>query len=133
MPRNGEAARRRGTISVRGPEEMVRRCRARIISEAAAARVSESVDVDPAQRESLSGGDAVKRISRLTNAHIVLNETSVKIIGVGGDVRDAKINIEEHLTGVRYFPLSHCSCFDSQFILIHRHPAFRSFRFTAAT
>ncbi|KAL7549087.1 hypothetical protein ACHAWF_012360 [Thalassiosira exigua] len=90
------------TISIRGPEDMVKRCRTRVITTIATTRVSESIGISQQQHEELSKSDIIKRVSRFTNAQIVLSETSVKIRGVTDDVRDAKANILEHLTGTYY-------------------------------
>lgn len=88
------------TISIRGPEDMVEQCRIRLITTIATTRIVETVDINASQHEKLSKSDVLKQISRIMNTQISLNETSVRVRGVSDDVKYAKANIEEHLTGV---------------------------------
>jgi len=88
------------TISIRGPEDLVEKCRIRLITTIATARVVENIDIDLSQHEKLSKSNIIKKISRLTNTQMTLNETSIRVRGMNDDVRYAKANIEENLTGV---------------------------------
>merc|ERR1712013_843151 len=87
-------------ISIRGPEDLVKQCRIRLITTIATTRIVETIDVSASQHEKLSKSDVLKQISRITNTQISLNETSVRVRGVSDDVNYAKANVEEHLSGV---------------------------------
>lgn len=87
-------------ISVRGPEDLVKQCRTRLIVTIATVKVDDTIVISPEQHDELSKYDALKRMSRFTNAQLSLNETSIKLRGTSADVRDAKANISEHLTGI---------------------------------
>jgi hypothetical protein len=88
------------TVSLRGPEDVVKKCRIQIVTEISTSRVSDSLDLTPMQHMDLSNDiDIIKKIAGGTNTSIALNEGSVKIRGVSRDVRDAKALLREHFTG----------------------------------
>lgn len=88
------------TVSLRGPEDNVKKCRIKLVTEIATYRVSDTMDLTPGQHSDLSINlDIIKRIAGSTNTSIAMNEGSVKIRGVSRDIRDAKALLREHVTG----------------------------------
>ena len=94
IPREGHV------VSIRGPEENVKKCRSKLLTDIATTRVTDSIDgISDEKFNELSNSDFIRRTSRFTNASITLSENSVRIRGISDDVRDAKASINEHLTG----------------------------------
>ena len=94
IPREGHV------VSIRGPEENVKNCRSKMLTDIATTRVTDSIDgLSDEKFNELSNSDFMRRTSRFTNASIILSENSIRIRGISGDVRDAKASINEHLTG----------------------------------
>ena len=95
------------TVSLRGPEDSVKKCHVRLVTEIATYRVVDSMNLTPLRYSDLSNHmNTVKKVATDTNTSIVLNEGYVKIRGVSRDVRDAKSLLNEYFTG------SHCGYFD---------------------
>mmetsp|Transcript_12522 Transcript_12522/g.28636 ORF Transcript_12522/g.28636 Transcript_12522/m.28636 type:complete len:1302 (-) Transcript_12522:61-3966(-) len=93
-------AREGHVVSIRGPEENVKKCRSKMLTDIATTRVIDSIDgLSDEKFNELSNSDFMRRTSRFTNASITLSENSIRIRGISGDVRDAKASINEHLTG----------------------------------
>lgn len=87
-------------VSIRGPDDLVKQCKVSLITSIATARVGDNIDISPEQYADLSNSDTIRRFAGATNTSIVLNESSIKIRGVGNDVRDAKALFTEKFTGV---------------------------------
>jgi len=88
------------TVSLRGPKEMVEKCRTQLVTDMVTNRILDSIDLTPKQQKDLSSNaNVIKRIAGPTNTSIVLNGGSIKIRGVSRDVRDAKALLHEHFTG----------------------------------
>ncbi|KAL7520238.1 hypothetical protein ACHAWX_004971 [Stephanocyclus meneghinianus] len=86
-------------VSIRGPEELVKKCRVRLVTDIATMRIVDNIEVSSQQHDDLSHSDIIKKIASGTNTSITLNEGSIKIRGISNDVRDAKALFVEHFTG----------------------------------
>ncbi|KAL3801560.1 hypothetical protein ACHAWO_001365 [Cyclotella atomus] len=88
------------TVSLRGPEDNVKKCRIKLVTEIATYRVSDTMDLTPGQHSDISNDvDTIKRIAGSSGTSISLIEGSIKIRGVSRDVRDAKALLREHFSG----------------------------------
>jgi len=87
-------------ISIRGPEDLVKQCRSRLVITIATARVSDTIELTPTQKGNISSSDIIKRVAGITSTSIALNEDSIVIRGISNDARDAKSLLNEHLVGV---------------------------------
>jgi len=86
-------------LSVRGPEESVKKCRSHVISVVATAKVSTIIPIDDAQHSILEKSETMKKINDGLSVQITLNDNSVKIRGLSSDVRDAQSRLTEQITG----------------------------------
>lgn len=87
-------------VSLRGPKDMVEKCRVQLVTDMTTNRTSGSIDLTPKQQKELSSNtNVIKKIAGPTNTSIVVNGGSIKIRGVSRDVRDAKALLHEHFTG----------------------------------
>lgn len=87
-------------LSVRGPEESVKKCRSHVISVVATAKVFSIIPIDDAQHSILENPETMKKINDGLSVQITLNNNSVKIRGLSPNVRDAKSRLTEQITGV---------------------------------
>lgn len=87
-------------LSVRGPDESVKKCRSHVISVVATAKVFVIVPINGAQHATLEKSETMKKINDGLSVQITLNENSVKIRGLSSDVRDAKSRLMEQITGI---------------------------------
>ena len=87
-------------VSLRGPKDMVEKCRVQLVTDIATSRTLGSIDLTPKQQKELSSNtNIIKKIAGPTNTSIVVNGGTIKIRGVSRDVRDAKALLHEHFTG----------------------------------
>jgi len=87
-------------LSIRGPEESVKKCRSQVISLVSTAKVFVTVSINSSQHKILSKPDAMKKINDGLAVQITPLENSVKIRGLNNDVKDAKSRLMEQITGI---------------------------------
>jgi len=88
-----------GTVTLRGPEEPVRKCRGKIMKEIVKTQVNALVDIDDSTHEFLSKTSNIRKIMNSTGVNLTLMKTGAKLRGNIVDVEIVKENIKEVMTG----------------------------------
>ena len=77
-------------VSVRVPEESVKKCRTHVIYVASTAKVFSIVPIDNTQHIILENTETMKKNNDGLSVQITLNNKSVKMRGLSSNVRDVK-------------------------------------------
>ena len=87
-------------LSMRGPEQKVKECRAHIISLLATSKFTETLKISVKDYDSLtSKSNIMKRITNDINVQVTMSERAIKLRGIATDINDVKARINEQLTG----------------------------------
>ena len=86
-------------LSVRGPEESVKKCCSHAISVVATAKVFTISPIADAQLSVLENTEAMNKINDALLVQIDFNNDSAKARGLSSNVRDVKFQLKEQIAG----------------------------------